>query len=234
LRQAGINARYVTGFAVPDSARHGDTYLVRARHAHAWALAYRDDQGKDKGFWEQIDTTPADWNNAEAAQPPWWESISDAMSNLYFHFSKWRWDKTSYARFTSWLLVPMILYLIGRIIWSQRRRPRPTGPDGTEKAAWPGLDSELYLINRRLEAAQLCRFPNEPLRSWQERLEEAFPDSDRLRRIFRLHRALRFDPRGLEKDERETLRSEAQQWLAEFTTRTETAAGPSVHARAPG
>ncbi len=122
LRQAGISARYVTGYAVPDSARHGDTYLVRARHAHAWALAYRDDQGKDKGFWEQIDTTPADWNNAEAARPPWWEPVSDAMSNLYFQFSKWRWDKTSYARYTSWLLVPMILYLIGRIIWSQRRQ----------------------------------------------------------------------------------------------------------------
>src|SRR5208283_5058024 len=34
LRQAGVSARYITGYVVPDSARHGDTYLVRERHAH--------------------------------------------------------------------------------------------------------------------------------------------------------------------------------------------------------
>src|SRR5208283_1108864 len=43
LRQAGMRARYVTGYAVPESARHGDTYLVRGRHAHAWALAWLSD-----------------------------------------------------------------------------------------------------------------------------------------------------------------------------------------------
>jgi hypothetical protein len=40
-----------------------------------------------------------------------------------------------------------------------------------------------------------------------------------LRRIFLLHRGLRFDPHGLKEDDRETLRSEAQRWLAEFTAR---------------
>jgi protein-glutamine gamma-glutamyltransferase len=216
LRQAGVPARYVTGYVVPESARHGDTYLVRERHSHAWALAWHS----DTGLWEQIDTTPADWGKAEAAQPSWWEPASDALSNLYFQFSKWRWSKTSYARFSGWLLVPMILYLIGRILFNQRRQPPSSeADDAARRPAWPGLDSELYLINRHLAAAQLSRLPNEPLRSWQHRLELVFPESDRLRRIFHLHRSLRFDPRGLEKDDRETLRHEAQQWLAEFAAR---------------
>jgi protein-glutamine gamma-glutamyltransferase len=216
LRQAGVNARYVTGYAVPESARHGDTYLVRERHAHAWALAYH----RDTGLWEQIDTTPPDWDKVKGAQPPWWEPASDALSNLYFQFSKWRWNKTSYARYTSWLLVPMILYLLGRIMLNQRRhRPASAAGDAANRPAWPGLDSELYLINRQLAAAQLSRLPNEPLLSWQQRLELAFPDSARLRRIFHLHRSLRFDPRGLKTDDRETLRSEAQRWLAEFAAR---------------
>src|SRR5665213_1671061 len=43
LRQAGVNARYITGYAVQESARHGDTYLVRERHSHAWALVYHSD-----------------------------------------------------------------------------------------------------------------------------------------------------------------------------------------------
>jgi hypothetical protein len=70
-----------------------------------------------------------------------------------------------------------------------------------------------------LAAAQLSRLSNEPLRSWQQRLELAFPDSERLRRIFHLHRSLRFDPRGLKPEERVTLRNEAQRWLAEFAAR---------------
>ncbi len=216
LRQAGVRARYVTGYAVKESARHGDTYLVRGRDAHAWALAYHS----DTGIWDQIDTTPADRDKAQGAQPPWWEPASDALSNLYFQFSKWRWNKTSYARYTTWLLVPMILYLIGRIVFARRRqRPASGADDAAHRPPWPGLDSELYLINRQLASAQLSRLSNEPLRSWQQRLELAFPDSDRLRRIFHLHRSLRFDPRGLKKEERETLRSEAQQWLAEFAAR---------------
>jgi len=216
LRQAGVPARYVTGYAVPESARRGDTYLVRARDAHAWALAYNS----DTGMWNKIDTTPGDRDKAPGAQPPWWEPASDALSNLYFQFSKWRWNKTSYAHYTTWLLVPMILYLIGRIVLTRRRQhPACGADDAADRPPWPGLDSELYLINRQLEAAQLSRLSNEPLRSWQQRLEQAFPNSDRLRRIFHLHRSLRFDPRGLKQEERETLRSEAQRWLAEFAAR---------------
>jgi hypothetical protein len=229
LRQAGVRARYVTGYAVPASARHGDTYLVRARDAHAWTLVYND----DSKLWEQVDTTPSNSDIAAAAQSPWWEPASDALSNLYFQFSKWRWNKTSYARYSVWLLVPMILYLIGRILFSQDRRRRASGPgDAGPGAPWPGLDSELYLINERLAAAQLSRMPNEPLRSWQQRLESVFPNSERLRRIFHLHRTLRFDPHGLKKGERETLRAEAQEWLAEFTK--EHPPAPAGRFQAPG
>jgi protein-glutamine gamma-glutamyltransferase len=214
LREAGVPARYATGYVVPESARHGDTYLVRERHAHAWALVWHS----NPGYWEQVDTTPSGWDKVQAAQPAWWEPASDALSNLYFQFSKWRWSRTSYARFTGWLLLPTILYLIGRILYNQRRRPpRPGADDASQRPPWPGLDSELYLINRQLAATHLSRLPNEPLLSWQQRLELVFPDSDRLRRIFHLHRSLRFDPRGLEKGDRETLRDEAQRWLAEFT-----------------
>jgi hypothetical protein len=216
LRQAGVPARYVTGYAVPESARQGNMCLVRARDAHAWALAYES----DSGLWDQVDTTPANRDKAEAVPRPWWEPASDAMSNLYFQFSKWRWHKTSYAHYATWLLIPMILYLIGRIVFTQRRQRQASGAeDAAHRAPWPGLDSELYLIDQRLAAAQLSRLTNEPLRSWQQRLELAFPDSERLRRIFHLHRSLRFDPRGLKKEERETLRSEAQRWLGEFAAR---------------
>lgn len=212
LREAGVSARWVTGFAVPESARKGDTYLVRERHAHAWSLAYNT-EGK---YWEQVDTTPGDWNQADRAEVPWWDKASDEMSNLYFQFSKWRWGKTSVARYAIWLTVPLILYLVARILLNQRRHRPAVSPDDSLRPAWPGSDSELYLINRRLESAQLSRLTNEPLLAWQERLEAACPGPERLRRIFHLHRSLRFDPRGLKQGERDQLRDEAQRWLSDF------------------
>jgi len=214
LRTAGVNARYVTGWAVPEAAHRGDTYLVRERHAHAWALVYQS------GKWTAEDNTPASWLGAADARPPWWEPVSDFMSNLYFQFSKWRWSKTSYARYVQWALAPLILYLVWRILSTRRRQK----PDAAQPAAatppWPGLDSELYMINQRLAEVHLSRLPNEPLAGWQRRLEEAFPASPALPLVFHLHRQLRFDPRGLENNDRQALRSQASQWLAEFSAAT--------------
>jgi transglutaminase-like putative cysteine protease len=216
LRQAGVRARYATGYAVHETERHGDTYLVRGRDAHAWALVYYS----DTGLWEPLDTTPGDWEAAQANSLPVWQPLSDALSNLYFQFSKWRWSKTSYARYSMWLMLPLILYLVVRILFARRRQRRQSGADdASDQLPWPGIDSELYLIERRLAEAQLSRLPNEPLYAWQQRLEVAFPGSVRLRRIFHLHRCLRFDPRGLPVTDRDMLRSEAMHWLAEFNAR---------------
>jgi hypothetical protein len=218
LRQAGVSARYITGYAVPESARHGDTYLIRERHRHAWALAYHS----DTGTWEQIDNTPSSWAEVADASPSWWEPAKDFMSNLYYQFSKWRWGKSSISRFSQWALVPLILYLVWRILSTRRRQQNGTGGlGGPLEPAWPGMDSELYLINRRLAEIQLARQPNEPLSRWQQRLEEAFPASQTLPGIFQMHRRLRFDPRGLPNHDRETLRRQSGEWLAELPPRLE-------------
>ncbi len=191
---------------------------MRERHAHAWALAYHS----DTRTWEQIDNTPSTWDQAEEARPPWWEPASDFFSNLFFQFSKWRWSKTSYARYAEWLLAPLILYLVWRILTTQRRQRSGHSPAAAAaEPVWPGLDSELFLIHRRLSGGRLSRLPNEPLAEWQTRLEKAWPDSPGLRRVFQLHRRLRFDPRGLETDDRETLKREAQTWLAQWAAASE-------------
>jgi protein-glutamine gamma-glutamyltransferase len=209
LREAGVNARFVTGYAVPEGARDGDNYLIRERHAHAWALVYHS----DTGTWEQIDNTPSGW--AEAQTKPWWQPASDFFSNLYFQFSKWRWGKTSFARYAERLLIPLILYLLVRIVTSQHRKAAFSADASPPETVWPGLDSELYLINRRLSKVHLSRMPDEALASWQRRLEEAFPTSSGLGRIFHLHRRLRFDPVGLESHDRQALKQDAVAWLAE-------------------
>jgi transglutaminase-like putative cysteine protease len=214
LRQAGIPARYAMGYAAPESAREGKTYLLRERHAHAWALAFHP----DTRTWEEIDTTPSTWTSQPAAQPPWWEPVSDLGSNLYFRFSEWRWSKTSLARYASWLMAPLILSLAWRIIAGQRGRAIARAQEEGQTPPWPGLDSELFQIDRQLAGANLSRQPGETLAFWQQRLEmtERLPQPDRLRRIFELHRALRFDPHGLTSPERRALKEEAEIWLSDF------------------
>src|SRR5207248_1829101 len=86
LRQAGIPARYATGYAVQE--RRGGEYLVRARHAHAWCLAWVN------GAWQEIDNTPGVWEAVEAGRASFWEPISDGWSRLVFGFSKWRWGQS--------------------------------------------------------------------------------------------------------------------------------------------
>ena len=215
LRQAGVYARYITGYAVPESTRHGETYLVRERHKHAWALVYHS----DTQMWEQVDNTPGTaWDDVIDAKPPWWEPGRDFLSNLYYRFSKWRWGKGSLSRYSEWALVPLIVYLLGRIVSTRRRQQKAAdGPSGNMAPAWPGMDSELFLINQRLAEMQLARQPHEPLNRWQQRLEEAFPRSETLSDIFLMHRRLRFDPRGLTSQDRATLRRQANEWLAVFS-----------------
>jgi len=209
LREVGVRARYITGYAVPETAREGDNYLIRERHAHAWALVFHS----DSRTWEQIDNTPSGW--VEAQKTPWWQAASDFCSNLYFQFSKWRWGKTSFAHYAEELLVPLILYLLVRIVTSQHRKPASAAGADAPDPVWPGLDSELFMINRRLSDVHLSRLPHEPLSNWQRRLEEAFPTSMGLGRIFHLHRRLRFDPLGLESHDRHVLKREAEAWLSE-------------------
>ncbi|HEY9828580.1 MAG TPA: transglutaminase domain-containing protein, partial [Stenomitos sp.] len=54
LRAAGIPARYTVGYLVDEYSPTEQQYVVRARNAHAWTMAYVG------GAWRSIDTTPAD------------------------------------------------------------------------------------------------------------------------------------------------------------------------------
>ena len=213
LRQAGIPARYAVGYAVPESTHHGNKYIIRERHAHAWTLVWR----QEKGCWEEFDTTPASWDGADNMNASSWEAISDFFSNVAFQFSKWRYSKTSYTQYLQWLLAPLILFLAWRILSGKRRKRSATMNESEiAETIWPGRDSEFYLIERKLSATGLGRFPNESFSYWQERVDGNLPQAGRLAEIISLHRRLRFDPRGLTTEDRHLLKLEAERWLAEF------------------
>jgi transglutaminase-like putative cysteine protease len=212
LRELGVPARYVTGYSVQPSSTSGDTYLVRARHAHAWAVAY-DSERKQ---WLEVDATPPNWKEEVGEEASIWEPVSDFFSNLYFQYSKWRWSKVSYTKYMPIFLFPLVGILVWRIV--SRKTSKRTAAGGTEsdKHTWPGLDSEFFALEKKLHETGLGRLPIEPLLHWRERLRRELPETISLDRTLNLHRRLRFDPNGLTPQERDELRNEARRILVEF------------------
>ena len=214
LRAAGVPARYATGYSVQEWSPLERRYVVRARHAHSWALAWVE------GAWRDLDTTPPEWVDAEAAGvASAFEPVSDFLSWVVFLFSRWRygegWDGV--GRYLVWLLVPLVLVLAWRL-YGRRRigRARTEAARGEPAALHPGADSEFYLIADRLAVAGLGRRSTEPVSTWISRLEEGHAPvaTDTLRQIARLHYRYRFDPDGIGADERQALRARVEAWLA--------------------
>jgi transglutaminase-like putative cysteine protease len=204
LRAAGVPARYAVGYSVQEWSRLEQRYIVRARHAHSWTLAYVD------GAWRDVDTTPPVWGDSEQNGASFFEPVRDVWSFLTFLFSRWRWseDESGFGRHVAWLLIPLVLVLVWRL-YSRRRVGRDTaGSRAPVTIARPGQDSEFYLIAERLRAAGRGRRSDEPPSEWIERIQ-----ARELAPILDLHNRYRFDPEGLSQSERVSLRAQADAWL---------------------
>lgn len=207
LREAGIPARYAVGYSVQE--KKGDQWIVRERHAHAWCLAWVD------GAWREVDNTPASWVVAEATRASWWETISDDWSRVWFEFSKWRWGDGGWKRYLIWLVVPL-LGLAGWRLMSQKQwsRARQKSDANSSMLTRPGMDSEFFLVERRLLELGLERHEAETLSAWLKRIKrEGTLDSENLAELLAMHYRLRFDPAGLGVEQRAVLRSQSTEWL---------------------
>ena len=213
LREAGVPARYAVGYAAHEWSRIEGRWIVRARDAHAWALAWID------GAWVEVDTTPATWMPEEAGPESAWQPVSDLWEWGTFVFSRWRWSERQ-DRLTGnlgWLLIPLVAILLWRL-WARRRVGVSSSALTVAAAtARAGDDSEFYGVERRLGELGFERAPGEPLARWLDAVAAAAPPNvatGPLRPLLDLHYRYRFDPAGLVTAEREWLRAESLAWLA--------------------
>ncbi|MDX1952882.1 MAG: transglutaminase domain-containing protein [Verrucomicrobiota bacterium] len=207
LRTAGIPARYATGYAVQERKDAGELYLVRERHAHAWALAFIE------GRWREVDTTPGDWNEMESANQSAFQPIKDWWENVWFGFSKWRWlgKKGIISQIAPWLVLPLALLLLWRIFGRRQR----TKMSDQKSLLLPGLDSEFYRIEKHLAGKGFLRQQDETLSQWLRKVQNQVGNEDQeLGRILELHYRHRFDPAGLPHGEREELSRSVERWLS--------------------
>jgi transglutaminase-like putative cysteine protease len=222
FREAGIPARYATGFSVQEKSA-GDDYLVRERHAHAWTRAWIG------GQWVDIDTTPPQWFAVEGGKGSAWETLSDAWSWLKFAWG--RYQTSEEDAIPRPVLIGLLVLLFGFLAWrifrNPTRRAQGDAKKATGPAAVPGADSEFYLIERLLAQRSLARGASESLSDWLSRVAKSGDVAGglaegkivELRDIVALHSRLRFDPRPMEAAARDDLRLRVERWLATFRER---------------
>jgi hypothetical protein len=211
FRAAGVPSRYVLGWSVQE--RQGDGFVVRGRHAHAWAQAFIE------GRWIEVDTTPGNWTEVEAARSAWWEPVYDRFSQAWLAFTLWRQGDSQWRLYVLTTGLAVLLFMAWRELrggrWRQTRQRR-TGAQHRSTA--PGWDSEFYAVVDFLEARSGARPTTVPLNEWINGL--ALSDSNalvELQRILALHYRLRFDPKGLSPEERSDLGQAATSWMRSFT-----------------
>lgn len=215
LRAAGIPARYATGYSVQEYSPLEKTYIVRSKHAHAWALAFVD------GAWRDVDTTPSSWYDAEKNDSGL-TAVTDLWSWLVFKVSVLVWNnqKRGFAHYIVWIVLPTIIIVVWRLYRKKRVFLRETKQkQGPAVLPQTGKDSELYAIESQLARRGLGRQKWEPLNMWISRIAVDAAMPGLLQQIVSLHYRYRFDPDGLSPKEREALKDAARKWLANIDKR---------------
>jgi len=210
LRASGVPARYSTGYSVQESSELEKAYIVRSRHAHAWALAYVD------GAWQDVDTTPPSWFEAEK-NGSGFRVLYDLWSWFVFRVSGLIWNVQSgnLAYHIIWIAVPIVIVFVWRLYFKKQvfLRKREQKQD-VVSLFQKGKDSEFYAIESELARRGLDRRAWEPLNVWIDRICVDISRPDLLKQIISLHCRYRFDPDGLSPEERQALKDSAREWLA--------------------
>lgn len=162
LRRAGIPARYAVGYSAQEYSDFERAFIVRNRHAHAWASAYVD------GRWIAVDTTPSRWaqSEGEAARSffgPAMDLASWAVERL---IAAWL-DRTPAELMRDLAIVIALLIAVPLGLLAKRRwraaagRPR-TAPNRVA-TAWLALE-------KRLAQQGFARDRTETALAWARRL----------------------------------------------------------------
>jgi transglutaminase-like putative cysteine protease len=169
LRALGIPARYVTGYSVQEYSRLEAAFVVRQRHAHAWAEGFVD------GRWVEVDTTPSTWLTVEEDAAPFWRPLADLLSFAWRRFAEWRRDvAASEFPVTTLALVAPLAALLAWLVLRRARPRRKSGGAGTGDAPEDLSSAEMRSFRALEQEFALLGFGRhlgEPPRAWLARLD---------------------------------------------------------------
>ena len=213
LRRAGIPTRYVVGYAVEEEGDDEGEWILRGKHAHAWAQAYIGGKWRNEGSeesqvwrcrggkWVTVDNTPTSWLNEGPDTDGWLQKIKDwgqiARQDIILWFSGPLVSVITKVFFIS-LFVFLVVFLIYRLVVTRRNS------GFAEKGSWEDNCRRLNILKdfEGWLGKRVGRRPTgTPMASWlADHLGE---DGGKL---IASYQQLIFNPRVREKGEDERLR----------------------------
>lgn len=191
LRNAGIAARYRTGFMLDEYDSFENALLARKRDAHAWVAAYIGDR------WIDVDTTPPQWKSADSDGKSFFEPVSDLMAWIKMKYENYRRKKSSeFNRILIAAASLLTIFLMVRVYMRKRRVKKPERNEIEPLFEAAGLDSPLYKMLDYYAENGLTREESETLRRWIEKNSEKLGRNIDFSALVRLHEELRFNTGG--------------------------------------
>jgi hypothetical protein len=204
LRYMRIPSRYAIGYAVDEKSELENKYIVRDRHAHAWAEAYVD------GSWVVVDTTPGQWLSLDAENASFLEEIGDIYNLLKQKYTLFRMGSDrDYTALYSGMVVLLTLFLAFRIYRRMKMERAGLTSASDEILVFPRVVTPLTAVLDSL-ADRDRQGDDETVSAWARRCGD-WQDFDDLEfeHLYRLHQQNRFDPRGVSEEQREILQQGA-------------------------
>ena len=191
LREAGIPARYATGYAVIERDAQPGRFVIRGTHGHAWCRVW--DQAA--GLWIDFDPTPPDWFASLPAGMSRSQRLADFFTAFREDFYLWR-NRPEVQLTTSVVMACVGLGLGGYVVrrlWRSRRHVT-RGAAGGPVSAGRTVQTPLHALEALARRHLGLRPPGVPLGEWFLRLREIVQEPAVLEEAIRLHQRLRFDP----------------------------------------
>ena len=206
LRRAGIPSRYVVGYAVEEQGDESGEWILRGKHAHAWAQAYIGGEWVNEGTkddpvwrcrngeWVTVDNTPSSWLNDTGADG-FFQGIKDwaqiARQDIILWFSR-----PLVALVTKvilgFLVVFLIVYLIYRLTVTRRSFGYGEAGSWEEKCrSWNVLKDFEQWLGKRVGS----RPSGLPMAAWLS--EHLSKEGDKL---VSTYQRLVFDPKARDDD----------------------------------
>jgi transglutaminase-like putative cysteine protease len=170
LRALGMRARYVTGYSLQEYSSLEKAFLIRPRHAHAWAEVFVD------GRWLEIDTTPSIWLTIEEDGASVFRPVSDFISFLGWRLTELRRALMAAKKpVGNWLAGVLLALFLTWLAFQGRKRMRQASGEklaaSAAQAEPRSAELRLFLaMEQELASLGLARRESETPRSWIARV----------------------------------------------------------------
>lgn len=212
LRTMNIPSRYTVGYAIAEHSGLENKYIIRSRHAHAWAEAYIG------GRWIVVDTTPSEWPERDAQNGSNFEYVFDIVSFFNHKYDLYRIGQgPDYRAFLSFVVVLLTAFLAVKIYRRMRFDRSVKLADKAGERTFHRIVTPLTPLLDEVKEFNDKKSSDESVTAWVRRCGSWHSfDELEFARLYQLHLRMRFDPQGVSANGKRELRQGAEKYLQEL------------------